>query len=115
MKSVSDKTAPSRLNEDMWSAESLLTDIARECAVPAGHALAVGRTTFASRVTEAISSEPLIRIRREEVTHINEDELTIIASGPLTSDALAAQIARLCEPSEPRDDTRAGVPAPHRL
>src|SRR5436190_15124321 len=115
LKSESENTAPWLLKEEMRRAGSLLIEIARECAVPAGHALAVGRTTFASRVTEAISSEPLIRIRREEVTHINEDELTIIASGPLTSDALAAQIARLCEPSEPRDDTRAGVPAPHRL
>ena len=69
--------------------------IARECAVPAGHALAVDRTTFAARVTEAISSEPLITITREEVTHIDEDQITIIATGPLTSDALSQEIARL--------------------
>src|SRR5437763_1985405 len=69
--------------------------IAHECAVPAGHALAVYRTTFAARVTEAVSREPLIEVRREEVTEIDEDTLTIIATGPLTSDALADDIARL--------------------
>ena len=52
-------------------------------------------TTFAARVTEAISSEPLITITREEVTRIDEDQITIIATGPLTSDALSQEIARL--------------------
>jgi methylenetetrahydrofolate--tRNA-(uracil-5-)-methyltransferase len=74
---------------------SLLMEIARACAVPAGHALAVDRTTFAARVTEAISSEPLITVSREEVTEIAEDQITIVATGPLTSDALSQEIARL--------------------
>lgn len=56
---------------------------------------AVDRATFAGRVTEAIAREPLITIRREEVTKINEDELTIVATGPLTSDALSHEVARL--------------------
>src|SRR6266849_9323485 len=72
LKSDSDNTAPWLLKEEMRRAGSLLLEIARECAVPAGHALAVDRTTFASRVTDAISREPLIRVRREEVTHIEE-------------------------------------------
>jgi methylenetetrahydrofolate--tRNA-(uracil-5-)-methyltransferase len=76
-------------------AGSLLLRIARECAVPAGHALAVDRTTFASAATQTISSEPLISIRREEVTHLDQDQVTIIATGPLTSDALSREIARL--------------------
>ena len=46
--------------------------------------------TFAAKVTEAISREPLITIRREEVTQIDEGQITIIATGPLTSDALSA-------------------------
>jgi methylenetetrahydrofolate--tRNA-(uracil-5-)-methyltransferase len=95
LKSESENTAPWLVKEEMRRTGSLLLEIARECAVPAGHALAVDRTQFASRVTEVVSSEPLIEIRREEVTTINEDELTIIASGPLTSDALAQEIARL--------------------
>jgi len=57
--------------------------------------LAVDRETFAARVTEAISSEPLITIHREEVVLVDENRITIIATGPLTSDALSHEIARL--------------------
>ena len=89
LKSESENTAPWLLKEEMRRMGSLLLEIARECAVPAGHALAVDRAQFSARVTEAISREPLIQIRREEVIKINEDEITIIATGPLTSDALA--------------------------
>lgn len=96
LKSDSENTAPWLLKEEMRRAGSLLMEIARECAVPAGHALAVDRITFAARVTEAVSREPRIVVRREEVTHIDEaTDLTIIATGPLTSDALATEIARL--------------------
>src|SRR3974390_384465 len=58
LKSNSENTAPWLLKEEMRRAGSLLLEIAQECAVPAGHALAVDRTAFASRVTEAISGEP---------------------------------------------------------
>jgi methylenetetrahydrofolate--tRNA-(uracil-5-)-methyltransferase len=51
-------------------------------------------------VTEAISREPLITVRRQEITQIADDQLTIIATGPLTSDALSAEILRLSSPSE---------------
>jgi len=95
LKSDAENTAPWLLKEEMRRAGSLLMEIARECAVPAGHALAVDRTTFASRVTSAISREPLITMRREEVTRVNEDQITMIATGPLTSDALSQEIARL--------------------
>src|SRR5712691_3398868 len=95
LKSDSENTAPWLLKEEMRRAGSLLMEIAHECAVPAGHALAVDRTTFAARVTEAISIEALISVRREEVTRIDEDQITIIATGPLTSDALSQEIARL--------------------
>jgi len=96
LKSDSENTAPWLLKEEMRRAGSLLLQIARECAVPAGHALAVDRITFAARVTETISREPRITIRREEVTHIDErDGITIIATGPLTSESLASEIARL--------------------
>jgi len=95
LKSDSENTAPWLLKEEMRRAGSLLLEIARQCAVPAGHALAVDRTTFASLVTEAITREPLITIHREEVTHIDETQLTVIATGPLTSDALSQEVARL--------------------
>ena len=95
LKSDSENTAPWLLKEEMRRAGSLLIEIARECSVPAGHALAVDRATFASQVTNAISREPLISVSREEVTRVAGDELTIIATGPLTSDALSVEIARL--------------------
>src|SRR6266478_4311317 len=95
LKSESENTAPWLLKEEMRRAGSLLIEIARDCAVPAGHALAVDRAAFSTRVTEVIYSEPLIHIQREEVTEIHEDEITIIATGPLTSDALSQEIARL--------------------
>jgi methylenetetrahydrofolate--tRNA-(uracil-5-)-methyltransferase len=99
LKSESENTAPWLLKEEMRRAGSLLIDIARECAVPAGHALAVDRALFSAKVTEVISAEPLIRVVREEVTEVGEDQLTIIATGPLTSDALSAEIARLSQPA----------------
>jgi methylenetetrahydrofolate--tRNA-(uracil-5-)-methyltransferase len=96
LKSDSENTAPWLLKEEMRRAGSGLLQIARECAVPAGHALAVDRVTFAAKVTEAISREPLITVRRQEVTSIEETHaLTIVATGPLTSEALAVEIARL--------------------
>lgn len=95
-KSDSENTAPWLLKEEMRRADSLLLQIARDCAVPAGHALAVDREVFARRVTEAISGEPLITVRHEEATHIPEDRTVIVATGPLTSDALSQEIARLC-------------------
>jgi methylenetetrahydrofolate--tRNA-(uracil-5-)-methyltransferase len=96
LKSDSENTAPWLLKEEMRRAGSLLMEIAAKTAVSAGHALAVDRDKFAEAVTEAIEREPLIRVVREEVTRIDEtDGITVIASGPLTSDALAAEIGRL--------------------
>ena len=99
LKSDSENTAPWLLKEEMRRAGSLLLQIARECAVPAGHALAVDRVAFAAKVTETISQEPRIAVRREEVTSIAEssEQITIIATGPLTSEGLASEIARLSE------------------
>jgi methylenetetrahydrofolate--tRNA-(uracil-5-)-methyltransferase len=116
LKSDSENTAPWLLKEEMRRAGSLLLEIARECAVPAGHALAVDRVTFAARVTEAISRESRIAARRQEVTAVDEaGGITIIATGPLTSDGLASEIARLSQSAEESTSTaeRAGAPAPH--
>jgi len=95
LKSDTENTAPWLLKEEMRRTGSLLIQIARECAVPAGHALAVDRTMFAAGVTKAILREPLITVRREEVTRIDQNQLTIVATGPLTSDALSEEIGRL--------------------
>jgi len=95
LKSQSENTAPWLLKEEMRRADSLLMELARVTAVPAGHALAVDRTAFAAQVTEAISHHPHIAVYRQEVTAIDDAAITIIASGPLTSDALAREIARL--------------------
>jgi methylenetetrahydrofolate--tRNA-(uracil-5-)-methyltransferase len=95
LKSDSENTAPWLLKEEMQRAGSLLLEIARETAVPAGHALAVDRAEFSRKVTEIISREPLIHIRREEAAKIDAGQITIIATGPLTSDALSMEIARL--------------------
>jgi methylenetetrahydrofolate--tRNA-(uracil-5-)-methyltransferase len=96
LKSDTENTAPWLLKEEMRRAGSLLMEIAQRTAVPAGHALAVDREKFAEAVTAAIESEPLIQVIREEVTAIDEaGAITIIATGPLTSDALAGEILRL--------------------
>jgi methylenetetrahydrofolate--tRNA-(uracil-5-)-methyltransferase len=98
LKSTSENTAPWLLKEEMRRGGSRLLQAAQETAVPAGHALAVDREAFAKAVTRAIESEPLIHVRREEVTSIDESSgITIIATGPLTSDALSRDIARLCD------------------
>ena len=94
LKSDSENTAPWLLKEEMRRAGSLLMAIARATRVPAGHALAVDRSAFAHEVTASIAREPLIRVMRDEVRKIN-GEITIIATGPLTSDALSGEIARL--------------------
>jgi methylenetetrahydrofolate--tRNA-(uracil-5-)-methyltransferase len=112
LKSDSENTAPWLLKEEMQRAGSLLIEIARECAVPAGHALAVDRVRFAARVTETISRESRIVVRREEVAAVDENgELTIIATGPLTSETLAAEIGRLATGRSSREETH----APHHL
>lgn len=114
LKSDSENTAPWLLKEEMRRAGSLLLQIARECAVPAGHALAVDRVRFAARVTEAISKESRITVRRQEVTAIDEaNDVTIIAGGPLTSEALASEIGRLSQRIEQTNQERVEAPDPH--
>ncbi len=99
LKSESEWTAPWLLKQEMRRGGSAVLRIADETAVPAGHALAVDRVAFSLRISEAIAAEPLIRVIREEVTRLDavnaEIALTIVATGPLTSDALSAEIARI--------------------
>jgi methylenetetrahydrofolate--tRNA-(uracil-5-)-methyltransferase len=96
LKSESPNTAPWVLKQEMRRAGSALLRIADETAVPAGHALAVDRVEFSRRIAEAIAAEPLIRVIREEVTELSPDDgITILATGPLTSDALSTEIERI--------------------
>ncbi|MGH9524023.1 MAG: methylenetetrahydrofolate--tRNA-(uracil(54)-C(5))-methyltransferase (FADH(2)-oxidizing) TrmFO [Terriglobales bacterium] len=118
LKSLSEFTAPWLLKEEMRRGGSLLMDIAHLTAVPAGHALAVDRALFAAQVTEAVSHHPNIVVHREEVTRIDENALTIVATGPLTSDALSNEIARLALggpplSSPPLAGQDGAVPNPH--
>ncbi|MDM8528152.1 FADH(2)-oxidizing methylenetetrahydrofolate--tRNA-(uracil(54)-C(5))-methyltransferase TrmFO [Anaerolineales bacterium HSG24] len=86
--------APGLLKTELRRFDSLILTAASESAVPAGGALAVDRERFAEIITERIGSHAQITLKREEVTQI-PNAPTIIASGPLTSDALAEQIAIL--------------------
>jgi methylenetetrahydrofolate--tRNA-(uracil-5-)-methyltransferase len=98
LKSESENTAPWLLKQEMRHAGSVLLTEADASAVPAGHALAVDRVEFSRRVAERIAAEPRITVHREEVTTLNENDLDtiiILASGPLTSPALAAELQRL--------------------
>ena len=98
LKSESPNTAPWLLKQEMRRGGSALLRLADATAVPAGHALAVDRVGFSRRINDAIAGEPLIRVIREEVTSLEECEgaqCTIVATGPLTSDALSAEIERI--------------------
>ncbi|MBE6779320.1 MAG: methylenetetrahydrofolate--tRNA-(uracil(54)-C(5))-methyltransferase (FADH(2)-oxidizing) TrmFO [Ruminococcaceae bacterium] len=90
------ESAAGLLKEEMVRLGSLTVPVARACAVPAGGALAVDRDAFSSGVTERIRSHPLITVRQGEVTHLPEDGVVVVATGPLTSPALAEEIAALC-------------------
>jgi methylenetetrahydrofolate--tRNA-(uracil-5-)-methyltransferase len=103
LKSESENSAPWLLKQEMRRANSFLLQDADATAVPAGHALAVDRELFSQRVAARIearvgSGPGTITVHREEVTTLDEssrDTLTILASGPLTSPALTAELQRL--------------------
>ncbi len=94
LKSESESSAPWLLKQELRQIGSLLLTAAQKTRVPAGHALTVDREAFAAEVTAAIQAESLIELRREEVTALPEG-IVIIATGPLTSEALAGEIARI--------------------
>ena len=81
------------LKEEMKRLGSLIMEAAYATEVPAGSALAVDREKFSSYITEKIKNHPLIEIIPMEMTDIEEGEITVIATGPLTSDKMADYIA----------------------
>jgi len=92
LKSDVEGTAPALLKEEMARFGSVTLDAAARSRIPAGGALAVDRDRFARHVTAALSAEPLLRVVREEVTSLPPAP-TVVATGPLTSAALAAELA----------------------
>ena len=88
------ESAAGLLKEEMRRLDSFLMRCADRCRVPAGGALAVDREQFALLVTEGITNHPKIRVEHRELTEIPDEGVTIIATGPLTSDALASAVER---------------------
>lgn len=93
LRSAQTVNAAGLLKEELHRLGSLIMEAALASEVPAGSALAVDREQFSGYITEKIRSHPLIRIHEEEVFEIPQDGITVIASGPLTSETLSAQIA----------------------
>jgi methylenetetrahydrofolate--tRNA-(uracil-5-)-methyltransferase len=100
LKSNALTNATGLLKEEMRRMNSLITAAADGASVPAGEALAVDRELFAGYITGKLEGHPNIEIVREEVTKLDENAVTIIATGPLTSDALAERIGELTGQSQ---------------
>src|SRR3984957_7773989 len=95
LKSESESSAPWLLKEELRRLDSLLLRAAQEARVPGGHALTVDRDIFAERLSSAIAGDPGIELRRVEAGSIDTGLITILATGPLTSGALAEEIGRV--------------------
>ena len=87
------------LKEELRRMDSLIMRCADENQVPAGGALAVDREKFSSQITQILTGHPLVEVIYEEVTEIPEDEITIIATGPLTDGAMAEYACPECDAS----------------
>ncbi len=92
-------SAPGILKEEMRRLDSLVMRVADQVRVPAGSALAVDREQFSLKITQTLEGHPNIRIFREQIKEIPTDCWCIVATGPLTSDALSQAIARLTHSS----------------
>jgi methylenetetrahydrofolate--tRNA-(uracil-5-)-methyltransferase len=97
LKSDEPGTAPYLLKEELRRGASVVLEVAMRTRVPAGAALAVDRQRFAEAITERVEAHPNIELVREEATGVDDAAVTVIAAGPLCSDALAGEIARLTE------------------
>lgn len=87
------ESAAGLLKEEMARMGSVCVAVARECAVPAGGALAVDRDRFSEEITARITAHPNITVKQGEVTELPTEGITVVATGPLTADTLAASIA----------------------
>ncbi len=95
LKAMRVESAAGLLKEEMRRLDSFLMKCADKCQVPAGGALAVDRDIFAKLVTDEIKNNPNIEVISEEITEIPDDAITIVATGPLTSDSLAKSIQNM--------------------
>ncbi len=95
LKSDAPNSAPWQLKQEMRRLGSLLMQAADRARVPGGNALTVDRERFSAEIQEALEAHPRIRIEREEVRAVPESGVVVLATGPLTSDALASSIAAL--------------------
>ena len=95
LKSDEPGSASHLLKEELRSGDSLVMRAAAHARVPAGAALAVDRQEFAEYITSKIETHPNITLVREEATCLTTENVTIVATGPLTSDALTQEIIRL--------------------
>ncbi len=95
LKSEAENSAPRQLKQEMRRMGSMLLAAADAARVPGGQALTVDRELFSSYIIDRLTRHPRITIKREEITRVPETGTVIIASGPLTSDPLAQDIARL--------------------
>ncbi|MDT4898011.1 MAG: methylenetetrahydrofolate--tRNA-(uracil-5-)-methyltransferase [Acidobacteriota bacterium] len=95
LKSDEPGTAPYLLKEELRRGGSIVMEVAAATRVPAGAALAVDRHKFSESITERIEAHPNIEVIREEVTEIPKDAITVIATGPLTSESLTKEIMKL--------------------
>ncbi|MDD3383451.1 MAG: methylenetetrahydrofolate--tRNA-(uracil(54)-C(5))-methyltransferase (FADH(2)-oxidizing) TrmFO [Bacilli bacterium] len=95
LKSKAIDNAAGLLKKEMTSLDSLIMKMAYECEVPAGQALAVDREAFAKKITDVLKKNEFVEIIHEEFKEINLNDVTIIASGPLTSDDLSNSIKKI--------------------
>ncbi len=95
LKAMALDNAAGLLKEEMRRLDSLIMACADRHRVPAGGALAVDREGFARAVTEALESHPLVKVYREEVAEIPREGIVVLATGPLTSEAMAASLREL--------------------
>ena len=95
LKSESVENASGVLKEEMGQLRSLILKVARETRVPAGDSLAVDRTAFARQITETLKDLKNVEVVRKEVSSIPQEGITIIATGPLTSEILSKEIQKV--------------------
>jgi len=95
LKSESPNTAPWLLKSELRQLGSMVLEAADASRVPGGHALTVDRDLFSASVTQRVSGNARIEVIREEISRVPTEGVVVIASGPLTSDALAEEIARI--------------------
>jgi methylenetetrahydrofolate--tRNA-(uracil-5-)-methyltransferase len=94
-KSGSIENAPGILKEEMKQLNSLILKVAEEAKVPAGDSLAVDREVFSKQITSTLEGLENVEVVRKEVSFIPEDRITIVATGPLTSDLLSKEIQKV--------------------